>query len=43
MIQFTPLQQQVIALAGVVQAARMVDQVAKTGSYPTAFFDVFLR
>ena len=40
---FTPLQQQVIALAGVVQAARMVDQVAKTGSYPAAFFEASLR
>ena len=40
---FTPLQQQVIALAGVVQAARMVDQLAKTGSYPAAFFEASLR
>ncbi|HCG95122.1 MAG TPA: lysogenization regulator HflD [Halieaceae bacterium] len=40
---FTPLQQQVIALAGVVQATRMVDQVAKTGSYPAAFFEASLR
>ena len=40
---FTPIQQQVIALAGVVQAARMVDQVAKTGSYPAAFFEASLR
>jgi len=40
---FTPLQQQVIALAGVVQAARIVDQVAKTGSYPAAFFEASLR
>ena len=40
---FTPLQQQVIALAGVVQAARMVDQVAKTGPYPAAFFEASLR
>ena len=40
---FTPLQQQVIALAGVVQAARMVDQVAKTGSYPVAFFEASMR
>ena len=43
MSSFTPLQQQVIALAGVVQAARMVDQVAKTGSYPAAFFEASLR
>ena len=40
---FTPLQQQVIALAGVVQVARMVDQVAKTGSYPVAFFEASMR
>lgn len=43
MSSFTPLQQQVIALAGVVQASRMVDQVAKTGSYPVAFFEASLR
>ena len=43
MSSFTQLQQQVIALAGVVQAARMVDQVAKTGSYPAAFFEASLR
>ena len=43
MSSFTPLQQQVIALAGVVQATRMVDQVAKTGSYPAAFFEASLR
>ena len=43
MSNLTPLQQQVIALAGVVQAARMVDQVAKTGSYPAAFFEASLR
>ncbi len=42
-MSYTPLQQQVIALAGVVQAARMVDQVAKTGSYPAAFFEASLR
>ena len=43
MSSFTPLQQQVIALAGVVQATRIVDQVAKTGSYPAAFFEASLR
>jgi high frequency lysogenization protein len=43
MSSFTPIQHQVIALAGVVQAARMVDQVAKTGSYPAAFFEASLR
>ncbi len=33
----TPLEQQTIALAGVVQTARLVDQVSKTGSYPLEF------
>ena len=36
-------EEQVIALAGVAQAARMVDQVAKTGTFPTAFFEASLR
>ena len=31
------LQQQVLALAGVVQAARLVDQISRTGSYPEEF------
>jgi high frequency lysogenization protein len=31
------LQQQTLALAGVAQAARLVDQVSKTGSYPLEF------
>ena len=33
----TLLEQQTIALAGVAQAARLVDQVSKTGSYPLEF------
>jgi len=33
----SPLEQQTIALAGVAQAARLVDQVSKTGSYPLEF------
>ena len=33
----TNLEQQTIALAGVAQAARLVDQVSKTGSYPLEF------
>lgn len=33
------LEQQVIALAGVAQAARLVDQVSKTGSYPVEFLE----
>ena len=33
----TNLEQQTIALAGVAQAARLVDQISKTGSYPIEF------
>lgn len=33
------LEQQAIALAGVAQAARLVDQIARTGSYPTEFLE----
>jgi len=33
------LEQQTIALAGVAQAARLVDQVSKTGSYPLEFLE----
>ena len=33
------LQQQVLALAGVAQAARLVDQVSRTGSYPLEFVE----
>jgi high frequency lysogenization protein len=32
-----PLQPQVLALAGVVQVARLVDQISRTGSYPAEF------
>lgn len=32
-------EQQLIALAGVAQAARLVDQVSKTGSYPVEFLE----
>ena len=35
--QLTGLQQQALALAGVAQAARLADQVSKTGSYPLEF------
>lgn len=35
----TRLEQQTIALAGVAQAARLVDQVSKTGSYPLEFLE----
>jgi high frequency lysogenization protein len=33
------LEQQTVALAGVAQAARMVDQISKTGSYPLEFLE----
>ncbi len=33
------LEQQAIALAGVAQAARIVDQISKTGSYPLDFLE----
>ena len=33
------LEQQVIALAGVAQAARLVDQISRTGSYPVEFLE----
>ena len=37
--QLTPLEQQTLALAGVAQAARLVDQLSKTGSYPIEFLE----
>ena len=36
---YSTLEQQVIALAGVAQAARLVDQISKTGSYPVEFLE----
>lgn len=33
------IREQTIALAGVAQAVRMVDQLSKTGSYPTEFLE----
>ena len=33
------IEQQAIALAGVAQVARMVDQISKTGSYPDDFLE----
>ncbi len=33
------LEQQTIALAGVAQSARLVDQISKTGSYPIEFLE----
>ncbi len=35
--QLSNLEQQVVALAGVAQAARLVDQISKSGSYPMEF------
>ena len=35
----TALEQQTIALAGVAQVARLVDQVSRTGSYPIEFLE----
>lgn len=37
--QYNQLQQQTLALAGVAQAARLVDQISKTGSYPIEFLE----
>jgi high frequency lysogenization protein len=37
------LREQTIALAGVAQAARMVDQLSRTGSYPAAFLESSVR
>ena len=33
------LEQQAVALAGVAQAARLVDQISRTGSYPIEFLE----
>lgn len=35
----TAIEQQAIALAGVTQAARIVDQISRTGSYPLEFLE----
>lgn len=37
--QYSVLEQQTIALAGVAQAARLVDQISRTGSYPVEFLE----
>lgn len=36
---YSNIEQQVIALAGVAQAARLVDQISRTGSYPLEFLE----
>jgi high frequency lysogenization protein len=39
----TKLEQQAVALAGVTQAARLVDQISKTGSYPLEFLEASIH
>ena len=36
-------EQQTIALGGVAQAARLVDQISKTGSYPREFLEPSIK
>ncbi|MEM9256628.1 MAG: high frequency lysogenization protein HflD [Pseudomonadota bacterium] len=36
---YSPMENQAIALAGVAQAARLVDQISKAGSYPIEFLE----
>ena len=36
-MSYSSIEQQSIALGGVAQAARLVDQISKTGSYPGEF------
>jgi high frequency lysogenization protein len=36
-MSLSKLEQQALALGGVAQSARLVDQISKTGSYPTEF------
>lgn len=43
MIQRSPREQRTIALAGVAQAARIVDLAAKTGSWPTPFAEASIH
>jgi high frequency lysogenization protein len=38
-MSFSSIEQQAIALGGVSQAARLVDQISKTGSYPIEFLE----
>lgn len=38
-MSFSRIEQQAIALGGVAQAARLVDQISKTGSYPVEFLE----
>ena len=34
-----PLKEQTLALAGVAQAARIVDQLSRTGTYPVEYLE----
>jgi high frequency lysogenization protein len=37
--ELSAIERQAVALAGVAQAARLVDQISKTGSYPVEFLE----
>ncbi len=39
----SPVQQQALALAGVAQSARLVDQLSRTGSYPARFLQASIH
>lgn len=41
--QLSNFEQQTLALAGVAQAARLVDQVSRTGTYPAEFLECSLH
>jgi len=41
--ELSKLEQQTVALAGIAQAARLVDQISKTGSYPEEFLEPSLH
>ena len=43
MTQRSQLEQQTMALAGVAQAARLVDQISRTGSYPVEFLEATIH
>jgi high frequency lysogenization protein len=38
-----PFEEQVMALAGVAQVARLVEQISKTGDYPAEFFNPIIN
>ena len=43
MTERTVIEQRTLALAGVAQAARIVDLAAKTGSWPTPFVETSIH